>query len=65
LAQGTADSFHDTAALEALRETRSFSLTVVEGADHSLIVPGDLAASIAALDRVTREVIAFFTAPEG
>jgi acetyl esterase/lipase len=64
LAQGTADSFHDAAALEALRETRPFSLTLVEGADHSLIVRGDLAASIAGLERVTREVIEFLTATE-
>lgn len=64
LAQGTADSFYDAAALDALRETRAFFLTLVEGADHSLIVPGDLVASIAALERVTREVIAFLTAPE-
>jgi hypothetical protein len=50
---------HDAAALEALRGKRPFSLTLVEGADHSLMVPGDLPASIRALERVAREVMAF------
>jgi dienelactone hydrolase len=59
VAQGTADSFYDAASWESLRRTRSFTLTLVEGADHSLVVPGDLAASLAALEKVTGEVIAF------
>jgi len=61
LVLGTADRFHDPSALEALRATRTFSLTLIESADHSLIVAGDLTASVAALERVTREVIAFLT----
>jgi dienelactone hydrolase len=63
IAQGTADGFHDPEDLEALRRVRRFSLTLVEGADHSLVVPGDLGASIAALERVTREAISFLTGP--
>jgi dienelactone hydrolase len=59
VAQGTADSFYDAAGWESLRGRRSFSLTLIEGADHSLVVHGDLEASAAALERVTREVIAF------
>jgi dienelactone hydrolase len=59
LALGTADGFHDVAALDALRGKRAFSLTLVEGADHSLMVPGDLPASVRALERVAREVMTF------
>jgi len=62
MAQGTADGFYDSAALEVLRRKRPFSLTLIENADHSLIVPGDLRGSVAALERVTREVMAFLTA---
>jgi hypothetical protein len=62
VAQGTADSFYDAGALESLRKAHAFSLTLIEGADHSLVVPGDLGASVAALERVTREVIAFLAA---
>ncbi len=59
LAQGTADGFHDPSELDKLRANRGFTLTLIDGVDHSLVVPGDLAASVAALERVTREVVAF------
>jgi hypothetical protein len=61
LALGTADRFYDPQALEALRAARPVTLTVIEGADHSLDVAGDLEASIRAMRRVTREVVEFLS----
>ena len=58
-ALGTADPLCDLAALEELRSARPFELTVIDGADHSLYVEGDLEASFGALRRVTSEVVAF------
>lgn len=59
LAMGTADPFYSAAALDRLRQQRSFSLCLIEGADHSLMIPGDLDASLAALRRVTKEAATF------
>ena len=61
LAIGTADRFYQQEALESLREARSFELTLIEGADHSMDVIGDLEASIEAVKRVTREAVDFLT----
>jgi len=62
LAMGTADPFYSSQALERLREQRPFELTLIEGADHSLMIPGDLDASLEALRRVLREAEAFILA---
>jgi len=59
LAMGTADPFYSQAALDRLREQRSFELCLIDGADHSLVIPGDLDASLAALRKVTVEAAAF------
>jgi acetyl esterase/lipase len=59
LAMGTADPFYDEAALDRLRQQRSFDLCLVEGADHSLVVPGDLDTSLAALHKVVRTAAEF------
>jgi len=58
-ALGTADPLCDLVALEELRSARPFELTLIDGADHSLYVEGDLEASFGALRRVTSEVVAF------
>lgn len=61
LALGTADPLCDLAALEGIRSVRPFELTLIDNADHSLYVEGDLEASFAALRRVTSEVVAFLS----
>lgn len=62
VALGTADRYYDAEALEQLRRRREFRLTVVEGADHSMNVPGDLEASLANMARVVRETVDFLLA---
>jgi len=59
LAVGTADPFYTPAALDRLRLQRPFSLCLIEGADHSLMIPGALDGSLAALRKVTVEAAAF------
>ncbi|NIS82541.1 MAG: hypothetical protein GTO14_20575 [Anaerolineales bacterium] len=61
LATGTADRFFNTETLESLRQARPYELTVIEHADHSMDVPGDLKASLQAVERVVEEVVAFLT----
>jgi hypothetical protein len=58
---GTADRFYDPRALERLQAARPFELVLVEGADHSMDVPGDLAASLQALRQVVAAVLGFLT----
>jgi hypothetical protein len=60
MAMGTRDRFYNTERLEALKEARQFTLTLIEGADHSMDVPGDLDASLEAVRRVVSEVVAMF-----
>jgi hypothetical protein len=60
LAMGTRDRFFKAERLEALKEARQFALTLIEGADHSMDVPGDLDASLGAVRRVVSEVVALF-----
>jgi dienelactone hydrolase len=62
LAIGTADRFYDREALDTLRPARPFELVLVEGADHSMDVPGDLVASLAALQRVVAAAVGFLAA---
>jgi hypothetical protein len=59
LAIGTKDRFYQAQALEDLQAKRAFGLTLIEGADHSMDVEGDLDASIEAVRMVTQEVIGF------
>ena len=61
LAMGTADRFYDPQALERLKAARPFELVLVEGADHSMDVPGDLAASLQAVRQVVTAVLDFLT----
>lgn len=56
---GTLDRFYDEDALDRLRLSRPFGLTLVEGADHAMIIPGDLDGSIRVLRRTTQETVAF------
>ena len=59
LVLGTQDRFYDPQMLESLQEARPFELTVIEGADHSMDVAGDLEASLNAVKRVIGEVVEF------
>lgn len=61
---GTSDRFYAEDALDRLRLTRPFGLTLVEGADHAMVLPGDLDGSIRVLRRTTREVVEFCLAEE-
>jgi len=60
LALGTQDRFYSAEVLERLRGQRPFELALIEGADHSLDVPGDLSASIEAAGRAVAGLLAFF-----
>lgn len=62
LAVGTADPFYGVEALERLKTGRDLRLTVVDGADHGLNIPGNPQASSQAVAHVVGEVVAFFTA---
>jgi hypothetical protein len=59
VAIGTKDRYYDKQVLDDLKESRPFELTVVEGADHSMDVRGDLRASLGAVERVVGETVAF------
>jgi hypothetical protein len=56
---GTKDRFYTPEAVKALQAKRSFGLTLIEGADHSMDVAGDLAASMDAVRRVTLKGVDF------
>jgi hypothetical protein len=58
LAMGTADRFYNAERLEILKVTRPFELTLIEGADHSMDIEGELEASLDAVKRVVSEVVA-------
>jgi acetyl esterase/lipase len=59
LATGTADRFYDQGALEALHASRVFELCVIENADHSMDVVGDLEASVEAVKQVVGDAAQF------
>jgi pimeloyl-ACP methyl ester carboxylesterase len=60
LAVGTHDRYYSAEVLERLQAQRPFELALIEGADHSLDVPGDLSASIEAAGRAVAGLLAFF-----
>ncbi len=59
LAVGSEDRFYDRQTLEAMRAARPFKMTMIQGADHSMNVPGDLEASLEAVKRVVGEIVEF------
>ncbi len=64
LATGTADRFYDAAALETLHASRPFELCLIEDADHSMDVVGNLEASVEAVKQVVVETVGFFESEE-
>lgn len=56
IAIGTKDRFYDPEILDTLRASRHFELTVIEGADHSMDVFGDIESSMMAVGKIVGEV---------
>lgn len=59
LALGSADRFYDPDQIEALRARRPMLVRVVEGADHGMDVPGDLEATMRAVQMVVEDTMSF------
>ncbi|MDP9368769.1 MAG: hypothetical protein M3Q03_10925 [Chloroflexota bacterium] len=59
VAIGTADPHFDPMYLQEIRSTTQCQAVVIDDGDHSLDIPGDVIASVRAVERVTREVGAF------
>lgn len=59
IAVGTQDRFYDPEILDTLRASRHFELTVIEGADHSMDVLGDIENSMKAVKKIVVEVVDF------
>jgi hypothetical protein len=56
---GTADSHYDTVRLAEAQEATAGEALVIEGADHSLEVKGDVVESVRVLERVMGEIQKF------
>jgi predicted alpha/beta-hydrolase family hydrolase len=65
IALGTADRYYDEKSLSALKKARGFQLIKIEGADHSMNIPGDLGASLRALQVAVERVMGFITSDVG
>jgi hypothetical protein len=61
---GTADSHYDHAYLAGLRSKGNCEVIVVEGADHSMEMNGDVWQSLQVIERVTRAIQAFVSSAE-
>lgn len=59
IAIGDTDDHHEPTVLDDLREATSAEVVVAQGADHSLDVPDDHVASVAAVGRVVAAMRAF------
>jgi len=59
VAVGTADRFYSPEALKTLQGNKAFDLTRVDGADHSMNVPGDLEASTNSVRKVVNGLMTF------
>ena len=56
---GSEDRFYEQGAEEKLRQVRDFEWLLVEGLTHSLDKPGDLSASLRAVETITERIIEF------
>ena len=56
---GTADLTYNMEQLEALKRTSNYEVEEIENADHSLEIPGDVNASLKALQRVLTRIQTF------
>jgi len=57
---GTADNIFDAEAMSKVRETTGAQVLIVEGADHSMEIPGDPLRSLGVLDQVVRAIADLF-----
>ena len=56
---GSADPYYDAAGLAEVEQATGGESLVIEGADHSLEIPGDMARSLEALQQVMRALERF------
>lgn len=56
---GSADAHYDPAALKEVEQATGGESVIVEGADHSMEIPGDMARSLEALQQVMRAIERF------
>ena len=56
---GTADQHYDPHLIEEIREATKGEVLVIEGADHSLEIQGNLLQSLQAMERVIRTIQSF------
>lgn len=56
---GTGDRFFTKEVLEKLQSEREFGLTLIENADHSMNIDGDIEATFGGMKRLVREVVEF------
>ena len=59
LVLGSADRFYEEGALENLLQQRDYEWLLLEGLVHSLDIPGDLSASLQAMETITERIIEF------
>ena len=57
---GTADNIFDAEAMSKVREATGADVLIVEGADHSMEIPGDPLRSLGVLDQVVRAIADLF-----
>ena len=56
---GTGDRFYSEAALGELRSAREYGLTLIENADHSMDIHGDIEGTLEGMKRIVSEVVQF------
>lgn len=63
VASGTADFHYDAEATRAVVDALGADELVIDGAEHNLEVPGDVRATVAALDRLATATLGFLAGP--
>jgi hypothetical protein len=58
---GTADPNYDSTYLTELKRTTRNEVFLVEGADHSMEIQGDVLESVAILEKIMRSIQAFLS----
>ena len=56
---GTADPHFNQALLDEIQRETDSEMLIIEGADHSLEISGDVLQSLAAMEKVIRAIQAF------
>lgn len=57
---GTSDTIFDAEAMASIREATNAEALIMQGADHSMEIPGDPLRSLSVLDQVVRAIANFF-----